>query len=57
MPKNTVGDKTEEKILKVRKLLNKNKIDLLIVTAPENVAWILNIRGYDSFYSQFQIQD
>ena len=51
MPKNTVGDKTEKKILKVRKLLNKNKIDLLIVTAPENVAWILNIRGYDSFYS------
>ena len=50
MPKNTVGDKTEKKILKVRKLLNKNKIDLL-VTAPENVAWILNIRGYDSFYS------
>ena len=49
MPKNTVGDKTEKKILKVRKLLNKNKIDLLIVTAPENVAWILNIRGYDSF--------
>ncbi len=51
MPKNMVGDKTEKKILKVRKLLNKNKIDLLLVTAPENVAWILNIRGYDSFYS------
>ena len=51
MPKNMVGDKTEKKILKVKKLLNKNKIDLLLVTAPENVAWILNIRGYDSFYS------
>ena len=51
MPKNMVGDKAEKKILKVRKLLNKNKIDLLLVTAPENVAWILNIRGYDSFYS------
>ena len=51
MPKNMVGDKSEKKILKVRKLLNKNKIDLLLVTAPENVAWILNIRGYDSFYS------
>ena len=51
MPKNIVGDKAEKKILKVRKLLNKNKIDLLLVTAPENVAWILNIRGYDSSYS------
>ena len=51
IPKNMVGDKAEKKILKVRKLLNKNKIDLLLVTAPENVAWILNIRGFDSFYS------
>ena len=51
MPKNMVGDETEKKILKIRKLLNKNKIDMLLVTAPENVAWILNIRGYDSFYS------
>ena len=55
MPKNMVGDKTEKKILKVRKLLNKNKIDLLLVTAPENVAWILNIRGFDSFYLYFNI--
>ena len=23
----------------------------MLVTAPENVAWILNIRGFDSFYS------
>ena len=54
MPKNMVGDKAEKKILKVRKLLNKNKIDLLLVTATENVAWILNIRGYDNFYSPIQ---
>ena len=49
MPKNVVG--TKLKIKKVKKILVKNKIDLLLVTAPENVAWILNIRGYDSFYS------
>ena len=23
-------------------------MDYLFVTAPENVAWLLNIRGYDS---------
>ena len=51
MPENMVGDKAEKKILRVKKLLNKNKIDLLLVTAPENVAWVLNIRGYDSLYS------
>jgi len=26
-------------------------VDYLLVTAPENVAWILNIRGYDSAFS------
>jgi len=23
----------------------------LLITAPENVAWVLNIRGYDSAFS------
>ena len=29
-------------------LFKKNKYDYLFITAPENVAWLLNIRGYDS---------
>ena len=32
-------------------IIIKNKADYLLITAPENVAWILNIRGYDSSYS------
>ena len=32
-------------------MLLKNKVDYLLVTAPENVAWILNIRGHDTSYS------
>ena len=32
-------------------ILKKNKLDSLLVTAPENIAWILNIRGKDSEYS------
>mgnify|MGYP001425596287 CR=1 FL=1 len=51
MPKHVVGNNAKNKILQVKKLLIKNKIDLLLVTAPENVAWILNIRGKDSFHS------
>ena len=40
--------------MKIRKYLNKNKSDYLFITAPENVAWLLNIRGYDSPTSPYQ---
>ncbi len=49
--KKNAGVSSIKKIEKVKKELFKNKIDYLLVTAPENVAWILNIRGYDSSYS------
>ena len=49
-PKNA-GATAAQKIRQVKSLLSKNKIDYLLVTAPENVAWILNIRGHDSSYS------
>ena len=45
------GQSVHEKVLKVKNVLRTKKIDYLLVTAPENVAWILNIRGYDSSYS------
>ena len=45
------GTATEKKIIQVKDVLSKNSADYLLVTAPENVAWILNIRGYDSSYS------
>ncbi len=45
------GQNTQAKINKVRNFLLKNKAEYLFVTAPENVAWILNIRGYDSEFS------
>ena len=31
--------------------MKKKNISKLFVTAPENLAWILNIRGNDSKYS------
>ncbi len=49
-PKNT-GATSLKKIKQVKNILSKNKVDYLLVTAPENVAWLLNIRGYDSIYS------
>jgi Xaa-Pro aminopeptidase len=43
-----VGETHQSKILKIAKFLKKNKADYLFVSAPENVAWLLNIRGFDN---------
>ncbi len=43
-----VGENYKNKIIKIRKYLNKNKSDYLFISAPENVAWLLNIRGHDN---------
>ena len=43
-----VGEDYKKKISKIKKFLNKNKSDYLFITAPENVAWLLNIRGSDN---------
>jgi Xaa-Pro aminopeptidase len=51
LSKKNTGISLEEKILEVKKFFNKDKIDYLLVTAPENIAWILNIRGHDSIFS------
>jgi Xaa-Pro aminopeptidase len=51
LSKKDAGQSEQEKIAKVKNVLLKNKADYLLVTAPENVAWILNIRGYDSAFS------
>jgi Xaa-Pro aminopeptidase len=42
-----IGENSKSKINKIVNHLKKNKADNLLVTAPENVAWILNIRGGD----------
>ena len=36
------------KINKVISILKEKKVDLQVVTASENIAWLLNIRGQDS---------
>ncbi len=46
--KSIVGETSISKLNKISKYLVKNKSDYLFVSAPENVAWILNIRGNDS---------
>ena len=48
LSKNITGENYKSKINKVVNFLKKNKIDYLFISAPENVAWLLNIRGYDN---------
>ena len=43
-----VGESHQKKISKVSRIIKKKKSDYLFITAPENVAWLLNIRGFDN---------
>ena len=48
---NISGEKSKFKITKVLKFLYKDESDCIFITAPENVAWLLNLRGNDNPYS------
>jgi len=48
LKKKITGETHQSKISKVANFLKSNKIDYLFISAPENVAWLLNIRGYDN---------
>ncbi len=43
-----VGESVYSKINRLRKALNKKNTDSIFISAPENVAWLLNIRGKDN---------
>ncbi len=47
LKKNIVGESTSSKLSKISKYLKINKCDYIFISAPENVAWTLNIRGND----------
>ena len=43
-----VGESIKSKLNRLHKILKKNKSDSIFISAPENVAWLLNIRGRDN---------
>ena len=45
------GKSCLSKIENLKKYLFKNKIDIMLITSSENIAWLLNIRGHDSDFS------
>ena len=42
------GENHIKKIKKVTNYLIKKNIDIIYISSPENVAWVLNIRGFDN---------
>ena len=48
LPSLVAGENKNSKINRVVKFLKSVNADYLFVTAPENVAWLLNIRGKDN---------
>ncbi len=51
LPKKAIGHSYKFKFKKLTKFYKKKGVDFHFITAAENVAWILNIRGRDSEYS------
>ncbi len=51
LPNNSGSEKYQSKINKITNYLKKRKSDFLFITASENNAWLLNIRGRDTKYT------
>ena len=51
LPENSVGNNYKNKINKIISNLRMKKADFQLITASENVAWLLNIRGMDEEYA------
>jgi len=46
--KKIVGENFKNKINKIVKFLKKRNLDYMFISASENLAWLINIRGYDN---------
>ena len=51
LPNNSVSEKYQTKINKITNYLKRKNSDYLFITASENSAWLMNIRGHDSRYA------
>ena len=51
LPEQSVGHNYKQKINRVISEMIKKKCDLQFITAGENIAWLLNVRGRDVKYS------
>ena len=52
LSKNYSGQDSFEKLKKVNKKLTLKKNEVFLITSPENIAWLSNIRSYDKKFSK-----
>ena len=48
---NIAGERITSKLNRLSSILKKRKINNIFISAPENCAWLLNIRGFDNPHS------
>ncbi len=48
LSKIVAGEKITSKLYRLSSILKKKKIENIFISAPENCAWLLNIRGFDN---------
>ena len=48
LKKKISGESYEIKINKIANILKRNKTDMIFISSSENIAWALNIRGWDN---------
>ncbi len=51
LPKEAIGEDYKVKINKLINILNRKGINFQFISASENIAWLLNIRGQDSEFT------
>lgn len=51
LPVEYSGEHIKDKLTRVRKVLKQEKVDYLILTALDDIAWLFNIRGNDIDYN------
>ena len=51
LPKEAVGENYSSKVKRLVNILRKKNVNLHFVTASENIAWLLNVRGRDSDFT------
>ena len=51
LPEGNMGESYKSKIKRTIIKMKSMKVDKLLITAPENIAWLMNIRGGDSKFS------
>ena len=46
-PEALAGESRSAKRARIAEVLRRHKVDALVISAPDNLAWLLNIRGHD----------